>query len=59
VSVYRAEPAAAVVTFGGGRCSAAGAVGDEVRLEVPEGSTGVARPLDSFTPRGTLACAAS
>lgn len=56
-SVYRVEPAVAEIRFGDEVCTATAAVGDEVRTELPEGSTGAARPLDSFAPGTQLACA--
>lgn len=56
LSVYRAEPAVARITLGDAVCSAAGAVGDEVRLENPDGSAGTARPLASLTPAPLLTC---
>lgn len=56
VSVYRAEPAVAEITLGDEVCSATAAVGDEVRIELPDGATGAARPLESFSPAARLTC---
>lgn len=56
LSVYRAEPAVARITLADAACTADGGVGDEIRLENPEGSAGAARPLASLTPAPRLGC---
>jgi hypothetical protein len=57
IGVYRVEPALARITYGGTACTAEGGVGDEVRAELPEGSSGGARPVADSRPAGELACA--
>ena len=55
-SSYVAEPAVATVTWGGSTCELAGLVGDELRVESPEGNPGAALPLSRFRGGGSLAC---
>jgi hypothetical protein len=45
VETYRADPAAVRLVLGVGHCTGAGEVGDEARLELPEGSSGATVPL--------------
>lgn len=56
LSVYRAEPAVARISLGDAVCTTGGGVGDEIRLENPDGSAGTARPLVSLRPAATLTC---
>jgi hypothetical protein len=56
LSVYRADPAHAKVSFDGASCSTDGGVGDEIRLENPDGDTGSAQPLRRFRPAQGLTC---
>jgi hypothetical protein len=44
-TISRVDPAAATVLLDGAGCKGAGAVGDAVRVEVPEGSNGPTVPL--------------
>lgn len=55
-SSYVADPATATVTWGEQTCEQRGLVGDEVRVESPEGNDGAAVPLAQLRLRGTLAC---
>jgi hypothetical protein len=56
LTVYRADPARVQVTFDGGSCTTSGGVGDELRLENPEGAAGNALPLSAFRPARDVAC---
>ena len=55
---YVGEPAVATVWLAGVSCEDAGAaVGDGIRVETPEGSTGAGRPLSALRlPPGPLVC---
>jgi hypothetical protein len=44
-TVSRTDPAAAQVVLDGAGCRGSGSVGDEVRVEAPEGSSGDSQPL--------------
>jgi hypothetical protein len=48
VSTYRLDPATARVQVDAADCTVAAGVGDEVRVESPEGSDGAARPLSAL-----------
>jgi hypothetical protein len=48
-TVSRVDPAAARVVVDGRGCRGAGSVGDELRVEAPEGSSGDAAPLGRLT----------
>jgi hypothetical protein len=56
-TVTRVDPAAANVVLGDGACEGAGMVGDELRIEVPEGSAGDTVPLRRLRlPAGVPVC---
>jgi hypothetical protein len=56
-TVTRVDPAAASVVLDDGACKGSGTVGDEVRIEVPEGSAGDTVPLRRLRlPAGAPVC---
>jgi hypothetical protein len=57
MTVYRADPALARVVLGGRSCRGSATVGDQVRIEVPEGSSGDDVPMARLRlPAGTPVC---
>jgi hypothetical protein len=57
---YVGTPAVVTVGAAGGGCATPGAVGDGIRLALPEGSSGATRPLSALQlPAGTLGCPAA
>ena len=52
-SIYRADPAAAHVVLAGRTCNGSASVGDEVRVELPEGSDGNTVAMTGLQLAGT------